>query len=79
IQAFINIGGVTQTIPITGVTLPFISFGGSSLLVMMFSMGIMLSISRENTKQAVQERTTGVAVRNEVPNRFQTRRTNRFR
>lgn len=79
IQAFINIGGVTQTIPITGVTLPFISFGGSSLLVMMFSMGIMLSISRENTKQAVQERTTGVAVRNEVPNRFQARRTNRYR
>ncbi|WP_068499183.1 putative lipid II flippase FtsW [Paenibacillus kribbensis] len=79
IQAFINIGGVTQTIPITGVTLPFISFGGSSLLVMMFSMGIMLSISRENTKQAVQERTTGVAIRNEVPNRFQARRTNRYR
>lgn len=79
IQAFINIGGVTQTIPITGVTLPFISFGGSSLLVTMFSMGIMLSISRENTKQAVQERTTGVAVRTEVPNRFQTRRANRSR
>ncbi|MDQ0492205.1 putative lipid II flippase FtsW [Paenibacillus brasilensis] len=79
IQAFINIGGVTQTIPITGVTLPFISFGGSSLLVTMFSMGIMLSISRENTKQAVQERTTGVAIRNEVPNRFQARRTNRYR
>ncbi|ASR46900.1 putative lipid II flippase FtsW [Paenibacillus kribbensis] len=79
IQAFINIGGVTQTIPITGVTLPFISFGGSSLLVMMFSMGIMLSISRENTKQAVQERTTGVAIRSEVPNRFQARRTNRYR
>ncbi|WP_179032853.1 putative lipid II flippase FtsW [Paenibacillus kribbensis] len=79
IQAFINIGGVTQTIPITGVTLPFISFGGSSLLVMMFSMGIMLSISRDNTKQAVQERTTGVAIRSEVPNRFQTRRTNRYR
>jgi cell division protein FtsW len=79
IQAFINIGGVTQTIPITGVTLPFISFGGSSLLIMMFSMGIMLSISRENTKQAVQERTTGVAIRSEVPNRFQARRTNRYR
>ncbi|WP_025684240.1 putative lipid II flippase FtsW [Paenibacillus maysiensis] len=79
IQAFINIGGVTQTIPITGVTLPFISFGGSSLLITMFSMGIMLSISRENTKQTVQERTKGVAVRTEVPNRFQTRRANRSR
>lgn len=79
IQAFINIGGVTQTIPITGVTLPFISFGGSSLLVTMFSTGIMLSISRENTREAVQERTTRVTIRNEVPNRFQARRTNRYR
>ncbi|MGF7048491.1 cell division protein FtsW [Paenibacillus sp. DS2015] len=55
IQAFINIGGVTQTIPLTGVTLPFISYGGSSLLVMMFSMGIVLSISRESNKPAVTQ------------------------
>lgn len=47
IQAFINIGGVTATIPITGVTLPFISYGGSSLLVSLMCMGILLSISRE--------------------------------
>lgn len=47
VQAFINIGGVSHTIPITGVTLPFISYGGSSLLIMMASMGILLSISRE--------------------------------
>ncbi|WP_166238158.1 putative lipid II flippase FtsW [Paenibacillus turpanensis] len=46
-QAFINIGGVTGAIPSTGVTLPFISYGGSSLLVCMFSMGILLSVSRE--------------------------------
>ena len=56
IQAFINIGGVTQTIPLTGVTLPFISAGGSSTLVMMISMGILLSISRESNKPVVQER-----------------------
>jgi cell division protein FtsW len=55
IQAFINIGGVTQTIPLTGVTLPFISYGGSSTLVMMISMGILLSISRESNKPMVQE------------------------
>jgi len=47
IQAFVNIGGVTGTIPITGVTLPFISYGGSSLLVCLMCMGVMLSISRE--------------------------------
>lgn len=55
IQAFINIGGVTQTIPVTGVTLPFISFGGTSLLVTMTSIGIMLSISRENNLETSQE------------------------
>ncbi|GKU78478.1 putative lipid II flippase FtsW [Paenibacillus sp. L3-i20] len=47
IQAFVNIGGVTATIPITGVTLPFISYGGSSLLVCLMSVGVLLSISRE--------------------------------
>lgn len=47
IQAFINIGGVTRTIPITGVTLPFISSGGTSLFITMASVGILLSISRE--------------------------------
>lgn len=50
IQALINIGGVTGSIPITGVTLPFISSGGSSLLVCMLSVGILLSISRENNR-----------------------------
>lgn len=47
IQAFINIGGVTAAIPLTGVTLPFISYGGSSLLFGLMSMGVLLSISRE--------------------------------
>ncbi|HIW32320.1 MAG TPA: FtsW/RodA/SpoVE family cell cycle protein, partial [Candidatus Paenibacillus intestinavium] len=46
-QAFINIGGVTGAIPLTGVTLPFISYGGSSLLVTLMCMGVLLSISRE--------------------------------
>jgi cell division protein FtsW len=50
VQALINIGGVTGSIPITGVTLPFISSGGSSLLVCMLSIGILLSISRENNR-----------------------------
>ncbi|TNJ67257.1 putative lipid II flippase FtsW [Paenibacillus hemerocallicola] len=50
IQALINMGGVTGTIPMTGVTLPFISYGGSSLLVMMCSIGILLSISREHSR-----------------------------
>ncbi|WP_308634507.1 putative lipid II flippase FtsW [Paenibacillus silvisoli] len=47
VQTLVNIGGVTGAIPITGVTLPFISHGGSSLIVSMLCMGILLSISRE--------------------------------
>lgn len=49
IQAFINIGGVTNTIPLTGVTLPFISAGGSSMMVSLISMGVILGISREQS------------------------------
>ncbi|ERI03939.1 putative lipid II flippase FtsW [Aneurinibacillus aneurinilyticus] len=54
IKACFNIGGVTGLLPITGVPLPFISYGGSSLLLHMLSIGIILSISRENDKRTVQ-------------------------
>jgi cell division protein FtsW len=47
IQAFINIGVVVVLLPITGITLPFVSAGGSSLLVSFAAIGILLSISRE--------------------------------
>ena len=46
-QAFINIGVVVALLPVTGITLPFISAGGSSLLVSFAAAGILLSISRE--------------------------------
>jgi cell division protein FtsW len=45
-QAIINIAVVTNTIPNTGVTLPFISYGGTSLIVSMGLAGILLNISR---------------------------------
>lgn len=45
IQTFINLGGISGVIPLTGVTLPFISYGGSSLLVLMVSMGILVNVS----------------------------------
>lgn len=44
-QIAINLGGVLGLIPLTGVTLPFISYGGSSILVMMSAIGLLLNIS----------------------------------
>ena len=46
-QAFINIGVVVSLVPVTGITLPFISAGGSSLLISFAAAGVLLSISRE--------------------------------
>lgn len=45
-QALVNIGVVTASIPFTGVTLPLFSFGGSSLVMSMASIGLLLSVSR---------------------------------
>lgn len=46
VQAVINMGVVTGSLPITGITLPLISFGGSSLVTTLASIGIILNISR---------------------------------
>ena len=45
-QVILNIMVVTNTIPNTGISLPFFSYGGTSLIIMLIQMGIVLSISR---------------------------------
>jgi cell division protein FtsW len=53
VQAVMNIGGVAGMLPVTGVPLPFISFGGSSLVIMMAAVGVMLNVaSREGVREA---------------------------
>lgn len=49
-QMLINITAVSGLIPLTGITLPFISLGGSSLAITLVSMGILLNISKYSTK-----------------------------
>lgn len=49
IQAAINIGVVTATLPVTGITLPFISYGGSSLVLSLAGVGVLLNISKHTT------------------------------
>ncbi len=46
-QAVVNMGAVTGMLPVTGVPLPFVSFGGSSLVVTMAAAGILLNIARQ--------------------------------
>jgi cell division protein FtsW len=49
IQALINMGAVTAALPITGVPLPLVSFGGSSLVVSLIAMGILVNIATQAT------------------------------
>jgi cell division protein FtsW len=50
-QALINVGVVVAIVPVTGITLPFVSAGGSSLTVSLAAVGILLSISRETVER----------------------------
>ena len=45
-QVLINVGGVTRSIPLTGLTLPLLSYGGSSLAMTLTAIGLLLSVSR---------------------------------
>ncbi|MBO9130304.1 FtsW/RodA/SpoVE family cell cycle protein [Bacillus sp. 165] len=55
IQAVVNIGGITGALPLTGVPVPFVSYGGSSLIINLAAMGVLLNISAQ-VKQQEQKR-----------------------
>jgi cell division protein FtsW len=50
VQAVVNLGAVTGLLPITGVPLPFVSFGGSSLVVSMAAVGVLVSVARSRRR-----------------------------
>ena len=50
LQATMNIAVVTSSMPNTGMPLPFFSYGGTALLILLCSIGVLLNISRTGTK-----------------------------
>lgn len=55
-QALINVGGITRSIPLTGIPLPFVSYGGSSLVMIMAGIGVLLNVSRYGKDRAYAQR-----------------------
>ena len=52
-QAFENIGMCIGIMPCTGIPLPFFSYGGTAIMVLVAEMGIVLNVSRQSTKKRV--------------------------
>jgi cell division protein FtsW len=69
VQALFNISVVTSLLPAKGIPLPFISYGGSSVLVTMFAVGLLLSISRAGAAEPAKDETQPVVRRRKARKR----------
>ncbi len=67
VQALLNIGGIMRVVPLTGVPLPFLSYGGNALAAELLAVGILISVSRQT--RTVTTSKTNLGVRNEDPPR----------
>ena len=65
LQVILNVAVCTNTVPCTGISLPFFSYGGTALLIQMGETGILLSISRENPCAAYAPRELCKTVKNQ--------------
>lgn len=61
LQGFVNIAVVMGVLPTKGLTLPFISYGGSALMVDLFAVGVLLSVARGPQLYKDLKRETGTA------------------
>lgn len=53
IQTFVNVGAIVQFLPITGVPLPFISYGGSAMIANLMAAGVVIAIAKQNIRESV--------------------------
>lgn len=77
LQAIINIGATTDSIPYTGVPLPFISYGGSSVVISLAAVGVLLNISRyiqEPETPALSRRSMTANLRKNVEGKWSSRK-----
>lgn len=77
LQAAVHIGGNTGALPFTGITLPFVSYGGSSLTTCLAGMGVLLGISSVTVERKVPSAAFAFGRRNRRPRLSRTSRSSR--